>query len=251
MEVIPSIDLRGGRVVRLQKGDPDRESVFSTDPVAAAKGFFDAGAPRIHIVDLDGALQGQPAHLSVIQDIVKAVPLPVQVGGGLRTSELVDAVLGVGVERIVLGTAALHDPSLVQRAVATHGPERVIVGLDAREGLVAVNGWQEDTTVSAKELMTSMTELGVGRFIFTDIARDGMMTSPNFDSVASLVQKGRELVVSGSWGDRLLILASGGIADMDHLHHLAALGVEGAILGSALYRGGIDLTTAIQALLGR
>ncbi len=240
MEVIPAIDLRGGRVVRLYQGDYERETVYSDDPVGVARDFERTGAPRLHVVDLDGAATGAPAHLEAWRRIVQAVGVPVQTGGGLRTVELIDSALATGVERIVLGSAALENPALVERAVATHGAHRVVVGLDARDGLVAVRGWREQSSVRAEELLARMAALGVARFIYTDIARDGTLQGPNYGAIAAMVRKGIALGAA--------IVASGGIGSLDHMKRLADLGIEGAIVGSGLYAGAFTLAEALEAV---
>jgi phosphoribosylformimino-5-aminoimidazole carboxamide ribotide isomerase len=239
MEVIPAIDLRGGRVVRLRQGDYAQETAYSADPVGVARGFQAEGAPRVHLVDLDGAATGAPAHLEVLRRIVEAVEIPVQTGGGLRSMEQIESAFATGVERIVLGSVALEEPSLVEQAVAIHGARRIVVGLDARDGLVAIRGWVEQSTVSAEELMGRMAALGVTRFVYTDIARDGTLAGPNSDAVAAMVRRGRE--------HNATVIASGGVSTADHVRRLAELGAEGAILGSGLYTGTLTLADALKA----
>ena len=238
MEVIPAIDLRGGRVVRLRQGDYSQETAYSADPVGVARGFQAEGAPRVHVVDLQGAAAGAPAHLEVLRRIVDTVEVPVQTGGGLRSMEMIGSALAAGAGRVVLGSVALEDPSLVEQAVAAHGAGRIVAGLDARDGLVAVHGWVEQSTVSAEELMERMATLGITRFVYTDIARDGTLTGPNFDVVAAMVRRGRELNAT--------VIASGGVSTADHVRRLAELGAEGAILGSALYTGALTLAEALH-----
>ncbi|MFQ5860188.1 MAG: 1-(5-phosphoribosyl)-5-[(5-phosphoribosylamino)methylideneamino]imidazole-4-carboxamide isomerase [Dehalococcoidia bacterium] len=235
MEVIPAIDLRGGRCVRLYQGDFQRETVYSDDPVAMALQWQEQGAPRLHIVDLDGAQQGLPVNLKVLQETVSRVDIPLQVGGGLRRLEMGQQLLDMGVERLVFGTIAVEQPHLVQEACQRFGSERVVVAVDARDGIVAVRGWEERTSVGAVDLVRAMAALGVSRFLYTDIARDGTLTEPNFDAIEGLV---------GETGAN--ILASGGIASLEHLRRLKALGVEGAIIGSALYSGRIRLEEALK-----
>ncbi len=242
MEVIPTIDFRGGQVVRLRQGDYAQETVYSTDPVGTALTFQRAGAHRLHVVDLDGAASGTPAHLDACWRIVQAVRIPVQMGGGLRTIDTISAVVASGVRRVVLGTAAVEEPSLVEEAIARHGPQAVVVGLDAREGVVAVRGWKEQSGARVEELMERMAALGVALFIHTDIDRDGTLTGPNFDAVASVMRKAGELKVA--------VVATGGIGTADHVRRLAGLGVEGAILGSALYTGALSLADALKAASG-
>ena len=243
MEVIPAIDLRAGSVVRLVQGDYERQTTFSGDPVAVARGFEQAGAPRIHVVDLDAARSGVPAQTEVCRAIAAAVSVPIELGGGMRTAEDVAAALRAGVERVVVGTAAVRDPKLVTELLEAHGPERVVVGLDAVDGFIAVSGWTESTRVPVADLMARMAEAGVRRFIATDVARDGMLSSPDFDGLAGLVRRAGEL-------GGVRIIASGGVAELDHLRRLAALGVEGAIVGRAIYEGAVDLAEAVAELGG-
>lgn len=242
MDVIPAIDLRGGKVVRLRQGDYNQQTTYSDDPIAIAQGFADAGAPWVHIVDLDGAAEGVTPHLEVCRRIAEAVHTPLEFGGGLRSLEAIDAILGIGVGRVVLGTAAIEDPSLVQAAVAKHGTSRIVVGVDARDGMVAVRGWKEQSSTRAEDLLEQMAALGVRRFVYTDIARDGMLTEPNFDAVASVVMAATEL---GS-----TVIASGGVSSVAHLERLADSGAEGAIVGSAIYTGALDLAEALRTVGG-
>ncbi len=244
MEVIPAIDLRAGSVVRLIQGDYERQTVFSDDPVAVARGFERAGAPRIHVVDLDAARSGVAAQTEVARAIAAAVSVPIELGGGMRTVEDVAAALHARVDRVVVGTAAVQDPQLVSELLEVHGPERVVVGLDAVGGFIAVNGWTESTLVPAADLMARMAAAGVRRFIATDVARDGMLSSPDFDGLAALVRQAREL------GGGVRVIASGGVGELDHLRRLAALGVEGAIVGRAIYEGAVDLAEAVEELGG-
>lgn len=241
MEIIPAIDLRQGQVVRLSQGDFNRQTTFSDDPLKVAQGFVDAGAIRIHVVDLDGALEGSPKQSELYGALAHSLSVPLEVGGGFRAKHHVATALDAGVGRVVLGTAAIADPDMVEQAIEKHGADRVVVGLDANNGKVAVSGWTETTDVDAIDLMTQMYEVGVRRFVFTDIARDGTLTEPNFDSVAVMVQHGIAL------GDGHII-ASGGIGELDHLRRLTNLGAEGAIVGTAIYRGTIDLAEAIHEL---
>ncbi|MFQ5925219.1 MAG: 1-(5-phosphoribosyl)-5-[(5-phosphoribosylamino)methylideneamino]imidazole-4-carboxamide isomerase, partial [Dehalococcoidia bacterium] len=229
MEIIPAIDLRQGKCVRLYQGDYGRETVFSEDPLGVARHWQSLGAPRLHIVDLDGAYEGELCHAFLVEEMVRSVQIPLQLGGGLRRLEAVEQVLEFGVERAILGTAAIEDVSLIREACRRFGP-RVIVSIDARDGFVATHGWRERTTITAIELVESMASLGVKRFIYTDIARDGTLTEPNFDAIAYLLGK-----------TVLPVIASGGISSLEHLKKLTQLGVEGAIVGRALYTGDLDL----------
>ena len=236
MEVIPAIDLRGGRCVRLYQGDFGRETVFSEDPLAVARQWQQQGATRLHLVDLDGAAQGNPVNLDIIAAIVAQSEIPVQVGGGVRSSATAEKLLSLGVERVVIGTAAVRNPDLVRQLCQGGGSPRVVVAVDARDGLVAVQGWLEETSVTSVELGQRMAELGVARLLYTDISRDGTLSEPNFSANAQLVE---------STG--LAILASGGVASLDHITELARIGAEGVIVGRALYTGDLELPAAIAA----
>lgn len=239
MEVIPAIDLRGGRCVRLRQGDFDQETVFSDDPVAMALRWQKQGGPRLHLVDLDGAATGNPAHLEIITAIVAALDIPVQVGGGIRSAATTRAWLAVGVERVVIGTAAVRDPDMVREVCLEHGSERVVVSIDARDGMVALQGWSEASEVSVLELAHRMAELGVERLLYTDIARDGMLTGPDTDTNARLVRE-----------TGMAVLASGGVSSVEDVRRLAATGAEGVIVGRALYTGAVRLPEAIAAAAG-
>ena len=230
MLVVPAIDLRGGRCVRLVQGDYERETVFSDDPVEVALGWQASGARLLHVVDLDGARDGVPAQRDVIGAIVAALDIPVQVGGGVRTAEHGAALYDAGVERVVLGTAAIEQPELVDALLARYGPERVVLGVDARHGMVATRGWTETSDVTAEALIEGMHARGIRRVVYTDIERDGTLVSPNFDAIARI---GRLSVA---------VVASGGVATRDHLRQLATIpGVDEAIVGRALYTGDVVL----------
>ena len=236
MEVIPAIDLKDGRCVRLFQGDFNQETVFSDDPLAMALSWQEQGAHRLHVVDLDGAIQGKPTHLDVISAIVRALDIPIQVGGGIRDIAAADAWLGVGVDRVVIGTAAVRDPDMVVEACKKHGRQRVVVSVDAKEGLVALHGWKESSNVTVLELANQMADIGVVRLLYTDIARDGALTGPDFE--------GNKLLAEESG---LAVLASGGIASVQHIKELLPMGVEGVIVGRALYTGAVDLAEAVRA----
>ena len=236
MQIIPSIDLKAGRCVRLYQGDFQQETVFSEDPVSVALGWQQRGGAILHIVDLDGAADGIPANLAAIQEVVGTVTMPVQVGGGIRSREIADALLSAGVSRVVIGTAAVSDPDLVEGLCRDYGSERVVVAVDARDGLVAIKGWTESSQVSALELARQMRELGVSRLLYTDVSRDGTLTSPNFAANEELVRE-----------TGMKVQASGGVSSLEHIRQLVSTGVEGAIIGTALYRGTISLEEAIEA----
>jgi len=235
VDVIPAIDLRGGKCVRLYMGDYAKETVYDDDPVEVARRWQEQGARRLHVVDLDGALLGEPANLDVIGNIVRAVNMPVQVGGGIRRILTAERLLQLGVARIILGTAAIDDPNLVAEACRCFG-EAVVVSIDAQNGLVAVHGWKARSTVPVAELVNRMAVAGVQRFVYTDIGRDGTLTEPNFEAVADLLKK-----------TTLPIIVSGGVSSIEHIRLIKALGAEGAIVGKALYTGDIDLNKAIKA----
>jgi phosphoribosylformimino-5-aminoimidazole carboxamide ribotide isomerase len=236
MEIIPAIDLKDGRCVRLYQGDFAQSTVYGDDPVAMARRWVDLGATRLHVVDLDGARSGRPTNTDAVLAIVQAAGVPVQLGGGLRREEDVTAALALGVERVILGTAAVEQTELVARLVARFG-EQVVVGVDARDGMVATAGWTETADVRAVDLVRHVAELGVARVVYTDISRDGTLTEPNFEALAELI-----------WPGGPAIVASGGIARVEHLARLAATGAESAIVGKALYDGKIDLAAALRAL---
>ena len=237
MEVIPAIDLRGGRCVRLFQGDYGQETVFSDDPAEIARRWESAGASRIHVVDLDGARTGHQANREAIANIRSAVRIPLQVGGGVRTVQDVEDLASLGVQRFVLGTAAVRDPELVARLSRRVGGQRIVVAVDARDGQVAIEGWREDTSITASDLVYEMATLGVPRFLYTDISRDGTLSQPNFEALSELVRSTSSA-----------ILASGGVSRLEHLSRLSELGAEGAILGRALYTGDIDLQEAISTV---
>lgn len=236
VEVIPAIDIRGGRCVRLTQGDYDRETVFSDDPLEVAQRWESEGAARIHVVDLDGAREGQSVNEGVIERIIRTVRVPVQVAGGVRQLETVQAWLDIGADRVVLGTAAVRDPELAAEAVRLHA-ERIVVSVDAREGAVAVEGWREETELHAETFLQTLAALGVPRFVYTDINRDAMLESPNYQMVEKMVAATDKPII-----------AAGGVADVENLKRLDELGVEGAIVGLALYDGRVDLAEAIEAV---
>ncbi|GAB4444008.1 MAG: 1-(5-phosphoribosyl)-5-[(5-phosphoribosylamino) methylideneamino]imidazole-4-carboxamide isomerase [Chloroflexi bacterium OHK40] len=236
MELIPAIDLQDGRCVRLYQGDFAQSTVYSDDPVATARRWVEQGATRLHVVDLDGARSGRPTNTDAVLAIVRAVGVPVQLGGGLRREEDVAAALALGVERVILGTAAVEQAELVARLAARFG-EQLAVGVDARNGQVATAGWTETADVRAVDLVRHMAAVGVRRVIYTDISRDGTLTEPNFAALAELVRP-----------EGPAVIASGGIAAVEHLLRLKSLGAEAAIIGKALYTGAITLPAALAAL---
>ncbi|MDD5338227.1 MAG: 1-(5-phosphoribosyl)-5-[(5-phosphoribosylamino)methylideneamino]imidazole-4-carboxamide isomerase [Dehalococcoidales bacterium] len=233
---MPSIDIRDGRCVRLFQGDYRQETVFSDDPLDVALKWQSLGAPRLHVVDLDGAASGEIINLDIIRDITSAMLIPVQVGGGIRSIETIETLLKTGVDRVVLGTVAIEDPQLVKDACLRY-QESIIVSIDARNNMVATRGWVQDTGTTAIELANVMARNGVRRFIYTDIERDGTLTEPNFTAISGLIDE-----------IHLPVIAAGGITSLDHLVVLQKIGAEGAIIGKALYTEDIDLKEALDTL---
>ena len=236
MEIIPAVDIRGGRCVRLYQGDFQRETVFGDDPLAVALSWQEAGATRLHVVDLDGAREGRPVNAQVIGHLIEALLIPVQVGGGLRDRPSIDRYLMAGASRVVLGTAAVKDPALLAEAISEYG-QRIIVAVDARVGMVAVEGWQEETSLAAAELMSDLAARGVSRFLYTDALRDGTLQGPDFAALEAVLAK-----------VGLPVIYAGGVSSIADLVRLASLGVEGAIIGQALYTGAVDFQEALEGL---
>lgn len=238
MEIIPAIDIRGGKCVRLYQGDYSRETVFFEDPVAVASRWQVQGASRLHVVDLDGAASGELQNIKVIEGIVGAVSLPIQLGGGIRREETVERLIGMGINRVILGTVAVENLKLVER-LCRKFREAIAVSIDVRDGYVATQGWQRETVTTALKLGRRMAEIGVGRFIYTDIKRDGTLSEPNFEAISELVS-----------GISLPVIAAGGISSISHLEKLKELKVAGAIVGKALYTGDINLGEALKVVDG-
>ena len=239
MEIIPAIDLLQGSCVRLHQGDYDQVTRFSDDPLAQAHLWVEQGATRLHLVDLDGARSGEPVNDAVVRLIANELSIPVQLGGGVRSLERAEALLNCGLDRVILGTAALENPSLVMD-LATRHPQNVVVGIDARNGLVATRGWIEESNVEATALAQQFSEAGIAAIISTDIATDGTLAGPNLGALRSMAQ-----------ASSVPVIASGGVgcmADLLSLLTLEPLGVEGVIVGRALYDGRVDLSEAISAL---
>ena len=239
MQVIPAIDLRGGKCVRLYQGDYAQETVYSDDPLETAMRWLDMGATRLHIVDLDGARDGSPANLNAVERIASAANVPLHLGGGIRDIDTARAAIDAGVSRIMLGTAAVEDADLIRALLTELGSESVIVSVDAKDGMVALRGWTEGSGALATDLVADMAALGVLRFLYTDISRDGTLTEPNFAGVSALVNQGDAHII-----------AAGGIATVPQLKRLASIGAEAAIVGRAIYTGDIDLRTAIEWVEG-
>ena len=238
MIIYPAIDLRGGRCVRLRQGRPENETVYSDDPVQMAQRWVSQGASWLHVVDLDAALGKASANQAAVKAITESAGAPVQFGGGLRSIEAIEAAFSLGVRRVVIGSAAVSNPALVMRAVARYGTDAVAVGIDSQAGKVAVHGWQETTGIDAISLALKMRTLGIVRIICTDVARDGMLQGPNVDALRRIAKR------SG-----LKIIASGGVSSLADLRALAAIpGIEGAIVGQALYTGAFTLSDALLAI---
>jgi phosphoribosylformimino-5-aminoimidazole carboxamide ribotide isomerase len=236
MEIIPALDLRQGKCVRLYQGDYDKETVFSHEPVAIALRWQAQGAKRLHLIDLDGAAEGRLCNEAAIKEILKAVTFQVQIGGGIRQLETIYKLLILGASRVILGTAAIEDTELATEACRRFG-ESIIIAIDAEDGYVKSHGWRKGSSTTAEELANRMADLGARRFIYTDISRDGTLTEPNFDAIAKLVAQ-----------TSLPIIASGGISNIAQLKRLAQSGVEGAIVGRALYTGDVDLEGALREI---
>jgi phosphoribosylformimino-5-aminoimidazole carboxamide ribotide isomerase len=243
VELFPAVDLRGGRCVRLRQGDFDAETVYGDDPVAVARGFQAAGAGWVHMVDLDAARTGEPRNRDRIAAVVAVVDARVQAGGGVRDEAAAEALLGAGVARVVLGTAAMEQPDLVRRLAARH-PGAVVVGLDARAGEVAVRGWREGAGVPLLDAVRRFEDAGVAALVVTEIGRDGMLSGPDVDGLAQVVA-----------ATEVDVVASGGVGTLDDLRSLAALEVggrrlAGAIVGRALYEGAFTVEEALAAVRG-
>lgn len=236
MNIYPAIDLRGGNCVRLVKGDFSRETIYSRDPGAMAREWAAAGASSIHVVDLDGALAGESRNLTAIRAIMEQGGIPIEVGGGIRNMSHIERLLTAGVHQVILGSAAVKNPQLVKDACRAY-PGRIVVGIDARNGDVAVEGWEASGHIQAEELAKKMADAGVERIIFTDIARDGMLSGVNVEATVAVAK------ASG-----LKVTASGGVASLEDLKILKKRetdGIEGCIIGKALYTGAIDLRQAV------
>ncbi len=238
-EIIPAIDLKEGRCVRLAQGQMDRETLYYEDPLDAARMWASRQAPRIHVVDLDGAVTGSPKNLPAIERIVQTVDLPVQVGGGIRTQEDIIRYLEIGVDRLILGTLACQDPDYVQRLAETY-PRKILLGLDAKEGYVAIKGWQDVTQARAVDLIKSYPDIPVAGIVYTDIQRDGMLVGPNVPATEEVCRV-----------SPFPVIASGGVTSREDLIALAGLtglGLAGAIVGKALYSGRLHYREAVEAV---
>jgi len=233
MEIIPAVDIRGGKCVRLYQGDYEQETVFDEDPVTAALTWYSQGARWLHIVDLDGAIAGEPQNMEVVEEIIRQSGMLIELGGGIRQEAVAKRLLLKGIGRIILGSAAIENRELVKKLCQQFG-EAIAVSLGARDGKIAIHGWQKDTVVEVLQLSREMADAGVRRFIYTDIKSDGTLTEPNFDMINRVLTE-----------TKVPVIVAWGISRMEHLRRLNELGTEGAIIGKALYTGDIDLGDAI------
>ena len=240
MLLIPAIDLRNGFCVRLRRGESDKETVYSNDPAAMAVKFEETGAKRLHLVDLDGAFQGLGVNIHSIRSILKNVSIPVQIGGGLRTEEDIDAMMDLGVSAVIVGTMAVKNPDVLERLLKKYTDERIILGIDARNRKVSIEGWKESTEIQDVDLALRWKNYGIKRVVFTDISRDGMLSGPNLVALREMAEH-----------TGLKIVASGGISsleDLEKLKNLAPYGVDQVISGKAIYERKIDLKRVFKCL---
>ena len=238
MLLIPAIDLKNGQCVRLLQGEADTETVYSNDPAAMAGSFEDAGAKRLHLVDLDGAFKGQSANLASIHSILKTISIPVQLGGGLRTSDDVERMLELGVASVIIGTMAVKNPDVLEGIIQRFSGKQIILGIDARNRKVAIEGWQEGTEIDDVDFALRWKKAGIKRVVFTDIAYDGMLSGPNIEALSNFARR------SG-----LRVVASGGVSSMEDLELLKTLesdGVDQVISGKAIYEGKLDLKAVFK-----
>ncbi|WP_394522129.1 1-(5-phosphoribosyl)-5-[(5-phosphoribosylamino)methylideneamino]imidazole-4-carboxamide isomerase [Lacrimispora sp. JR3] len=236
MQLYPAIDLKNGQCVRLKQGAFKEITVYSDKPEEIAVKWQSKGASYLHLVDLDGALAGHSVNEAVIKKIVDTVSIPIEIGGGLRSEEAIEAMLALGIARVIIGTKAAEHPEFIRDMVNKFGQERLVAGIDAKNGMVAVEGWEKFSDVSASELVNQMKEYGIRHVVYTDIARDGMLSGPNVEYTKKLTEE-----------TGLDIIASGGMSSMEDLRELYNAGIHGAIIGKALYENRIDLKEAIDA----
>lgn len=240
MQLYPAIDMKGGKCVRLTQGLFQNVKVYSDRPSDMARLWCSQGASFLHLVDLDGALAGRSVNEEAIKDIVKNVSVPTELGGGIRSREAVKNMLSLGISRVIIGTKAVENPEFIRDLIDEFGPEKIVVGVDAKNGMVAVEGWEKVSSLTAEELCMTMKQYGVRHIVYTDISRDGMLTGPNVLATKDLTEK-----------TGLDIIASGGVSSMEDLHHLAEAGVQGAIIGKALYEERVDLRQAVDLFESR
>jgi phosphoribosylformimino-5-aminoimidazole carboxamide ribotide isomerase len=236
MLIIPAIDLKNGRCVRLLQGDPDKETVYFNDPVSVAKSFEDQGAELIHVVDLDGAFKGYPVNKSIVMKIARSVKVPIEIGGGIRTIDYAREYIEAGIERIILGTAVLEESF---KEFIKKYSKNIIAGIDARDSMIATHGWKNVSQISSLEFIKGLLDAGIKEVIYTDISTDGMLTGPNFASIETVLEKAKGVS----------LIASGGVSTYDDLIKLKKyepLGLKGCITGKAIYEKMIDLKKAIE-----
>lgn len=236
MQLYPAIDMRDGQCVRLTQGAFDLMTVYSSSPAEVAVQWEACGATYLHLVDLDGALKGHSVNRQAIQEVIRQVHIPVQLGGGIRTLETVDSMLELGVTRVIIGTKAVESPEFIETLIRRFGSEHIVIGVDARDGKVAIQGWEQVSSLYASDLCRMMKEIGVEHIVYTDISRDGMLSGPNVASTRNLTLE-----------TGLDIIASGGVSSMKDLHQLNQAQIKGAIIGKALYEKRIDLKEAVLA----
>ncbi|KPJ55779.1 MAG: 1-(5-phosphoribosyl)-5-[(5-phosphoribosylamino)methylideneamino] imidazole-4-carboxamide isomerase [Deltaproteobacteria bacterium DG_8] len=242
MQIIPAIDLKGGYCVRLEQGEMSRETIFSPHPAEVARHWESLGSKMLHIVDLEGAFTGKPQNQDAIYQILRSVAIPLQLGGGIRNLNTIEHYLSLGVKQVVLGTIAYQQPSLLKEACQKF-PHQIVVSVDARDGKIAIKGWSETIAERATDLVKGLEDKGVEAIVFTDIKRDGMMSGPNVKSIKELAE-----------ATHIPLIASGGVTTLNHIKELVKLedcGVEGIIIGRALYEGSIDLRKALALVSGR
>lgn len=235
MKLFPAIDIKNGQCVRLRQGQFHNVEVYSQVPVRIAKNFQESGAAFIHIVDLDGALAGHSVNEDVIKAIVENVSIPVEVGGGIRTIQDIETKLNLGVGRVIIGTSAVKNPHFVREALRRFGNSKIVVGIDAKNGMVATDGWEKISNYNAVQLALEMKEIGIKTIIYTDISRDGMLSGPNLEHTRDMVEK-----------TQMDIIASGGVSSMKDLDDLNSIPVYGAIIGKALYENRVNLREAVK-----
>lgn len=239
MIIYPAIDLKDGQCVRLVQGKKENKTVYSDTPGKLAASFQAQGAEYLHVVDLDGAFEGNPRNLAAIKEIATSITIPFQVGGGLRSLENVAQILNMGASRVIIGTRAVKNPEFIKELLESYGPDKIVLGIDAREGMVAIEGWVEKSSLQALEFGKTMQTMGVKTAIFTDVSRDGLLQGPNLPSIKEM-----------ALGSGLKIIASGGVSSPENikaLKEMENMGVSGAIIGKALYEGRISLSEALNA----
>lgn len=234
MIVFPAIDIKNGKCVRLKQGIKDDETIYFDNPIEVARRWQDEGAEYLHLVDLDGAFDGKPKNLEVVRDIVRALKIPVELGGGIRNEEIAAMYINIGVSRIIIGTQAVKNLSFIEKLLALYD-DKVCVSIDAKEGIVCTEGWVESSNIEALELAAKLERLGLSTLVYTDISKDGMMNGPNFDMLGIL-----------NTHLNMDIIASGGVATSAHLDHLKEMNLYGAITGKALYEGAINLAEYLK-----